>query len=315
LACAWTVLLVSGCGGGSASNSDAGVADAAGVDANETCATYTTSSIAAMRTAATTGCFELAHVITIATRPTSVASASAELYVQDLAAGNFSAMQLRCGGTHPCADPSYRSVVSGRDVTVRGRYVEVPATHLEQFYIDTLVDNGPGSPPPAATAGLGDIQRSGTPYHLVFQYVTLTINGADPLVMYDWTPSEYVVAASVGLTTCVTGGDQLGWGMIPMSTPGVSQGGACTNTTTQPPGQASPNPNEVLIDQRFYRGFTVTSDCRCALQFSEMKPSTTSQLSGTVSGVLIFDVAAGANVGYTALAPTLNSDAPITNTL
>jgi hypothetical protein len=40
-----------------------------------------------------------------------------------------------------------------------------------------------------------------------------------------------------------------------------------------------------------------------------------SELSGAVSGVLIFDVAAGANVGYTALAPTITSDAPITNTL
>jgi hypothetical protein len=103
--------------------------------------------------------------------------------------------------------------------------------------------------------------------------------------------------------------------MIPMSTPGVSQGGACTSTTAQPPGQASPNPNEVLIDQRFHNSFTVTSDCRCVLQFSERKPTALSELSGAVSGVLIFDVAAGANVGYTALAPTSTSDAPITNTL
>ena len=70
---------------------------------------------------------------------------------------------------------------------------------------------------------------------------------------------------------------------------------------------------EVLIGSDFYKGFTVSSDCRCAKTFVDMEPAATSTLSGTVSGLLVFDVPFGGSVGYYYLDPQSAADAPITN--
>jgi len=199
------------------------------------------------------------------------------------------------------------AIVIGRSVTIQGTYIKSKSTCYESFYIDSITDNGAGTVPAGVTATLADISRSGTNKGISFQHVTTTIAGNDPLVMYDWTPAEFVYQ---GATKCPY---QFGFGMIPQSANATATA-ACTNTTSQPPGQTTPSSAEVLIGTDFYTGFTVSSDCQCAATFTDKEPTTTSQVKQSISGMLVFDVPFGATTGYYYIAPLSNTDANVTNT-
>jgi hypothetical protein len=270
--------------------------------------TYTTSSIAAMRQGTVSGCFEMDNVVSIAVTPSA---GSPKLYVQDAGGGMYSAMLTSCSSTstaHPCTVAStVHGIAVGQSVTIQGTYIKSKTSGYESFYIDTITDNGAATPPAAATATLTDVSRGGTNKGLAFQKVTATISASDPLVMYDWTPTEFVYQ---GATKCPY---QFGFGMIPKSANQTATA-ACTNTTSQPAGQTTPNAAEILIGTDFYNGFTVSSDCRCAATFTDKEPTGTSQLKGSITGMLVFDVPFGATAGYYYIAPTSATDAAISNT-
>jgi hypothetical protein len=269
---------------------------------------YTMSSIAAMRQSAP-GCIELDNVVALAVTPST---SSPYLYVQDAAGGDFSAVETHCvanSTSHPCTVASQvAGIPVGHSVTIKGTYIRSGSTHFEEFYIDAITDNGAGTLPAPGAPTLAQIERSSTAYKLAFQRVSLSIAAADQLKMYDWSPTEFVRTA----TACPY---VFGFGMIPKSTSGATATGACTSGTAQPAGQTSPNAAEVLFDTRFFTNFKVSSDCRCAKTYSDMEPSATSTLTGTVQGILIFNVPFMATTGYMSLAPTSMTDAPITNTV
>jgi len=277
-------------------------------DGGSGCASYTDTSIASMRMGTATGCYKLTNVVTLGVTPSAKTPV---LYVQDAAGGDFSALATKCssGSTaHPCTIAAMVKVIpDGHSVTVTGTYIKTAATTFEEFFIDNVVDNGAGTPPQAATATLAQIERGGTATNLRFQHITITIGAADMLQMYDWTPGEFTNAAA---TACPY---QFGFGMLPKSVTGqgTTATAACSSGTAQPAGQVSPNAHEVLIGTDFYKGFTVSSDCRCAKTFTDMEPSATSTLSGTVTALLAFDVPFGASAGYYYLAPKIGTDAPI----
>src|SRR5262249_17278606 len=148
----------------------------------------------------------------------------------------------------------------------KGTYIKSKSTGYEIFYIDSVADNGTGTMPAPGAATVADIERGGTNRGLAFQRVTVNISAADPLQMYDWTPSEFVYT---GATKCPY---QFGFGMIPKSA-NQTAAMACTSGTAQPTGVASPNAAEVLIGTDFYTNFTISSDCRCAKTYSDMKPA------------------------------------------
>ncbi len=58
----------------------------------------------------------------------------------------------------------------------------------------------------------------------------------------------------------------------------------------------------------------MSSDCRCAAMYSDKEPTATSELTGKLSGVLVFDVPFGGTTGYFYVAPQSAADAPITMT-
>jgi hypothetical protein len=274
------------------------------------CASYTDTSIASMRMGTATGCYKLTNVVTLGVTPST---STPQLFVQDAAGGDFSALETKCSSgstTHPCTIAAMVKVIpDGHSVTVTGTYIKTAATTFEEFFIDNVVDNGVGTPPAAATATLADIERGSTATNLRFQRITITIGAADMLQMYDWTPDEFTNASA---TACPY---QFGFGMLPKSVTGTGTTAtpACTSGTAQPAGQVSPNAHEVLIGTDFFKGFTVSSDCRCAKTFTDMEPTATSTLSGTVGGLLGFDVPFGATLGYYYLDPKSATDAPITN--
>jgi hypothetical protein len=295
---------------GSGSNPDApsGTTPDAPAAATGCMNTYTQSTIAVMRQGAA-GCFELDNVVSIALTPSK---GSPRLFVQDAGGGAFSAIVTKCSSTstaHPCTvSAQVAAIADGRSVTVKGTYIKSKSTGYETFYIDSVSDNGPGTMPAPGTATLEDISRGGTNHGLAFQRVTVSIPSNDPLVMYDWTPPELVYS---GATKCPY---QFGFGMIPKSA-NATAAAACTSGTAQPGGQATSSAAEVIIGTDFYKGFTVSSDCQCAKTYSDMEPSATSQLTGTISGVLVFDVPFGATTGYYYVAPKTNADAPISGTV
>jgi hypothetical protein len=263
-----------------------------------------------MRMGTQSGCFELDNVVTIGTTPSTK---SPKVFVQDAAGGAFTAMMTRCSSTstaHPCAvAATVAALTDGRSVTVKGTYIKSTGSGFEEFFIDAVTDNGAGTIPAAGTATLADIERGGTNKGLAFQKVTVSIPSADTLVMYDWTPAELVYT---GATTCPY---QFGWSMIPKSVTGITAGAACTSGTAQPTSQATPNAASVIIGTDFYKGFTFTSDCRCAKMFNTTNPvvpAAGSTIAGSISGILIFDVPFGASVGYYYIAPKTNADAALT---
>jgi len=309
LACLALVVLF-----GCRSNSNSPVDSKSTIDGTSTidapagaCASYTTSTVAAMRQA-TPGCYKLVNVVSLGVTPSTK---SPQLYVQDAGGGDFSAMLTKCSSTstaHPCTvNAVVAAIANGHSVTITGTYIRTSSTTFEEFFIDSITDNGATTAPAAATATLADIERSGAAKNLRFQRVTLNILPADMLQMYDWTPSEFV---NSGATACPY---QFAFAMLPKSVTGQTAAGACAGSASQPAGVTSPSASEVLIGTDFFKGFTASSDCRCAKTFTDMEPTATSTLSGTVSGLLVFDVPFGGTAGYYYLNPQTTADAPITN--
>lgn len=300
-------------GGNDAVNSDAatdGSSDTGGADAG-TCPSYATSTIAAMRTAGVNGCFKFVNVVSIGLAPSAT---SPRLFVQDAGGGGYSAMMMTCSttmATHLCpVASSVAAITDGRSVTVTGSYVKSSTTHIEEFFLDSISDIGVGSTPAAATASLAQIERSSTAYDLAFQHVTTTLSGPGAgLVMYDWTPSEFVYT---GAAACPY--QKGGFGMIPQSI-NAGPGAACADGTSQPAGQAVPSGAEVLIGTDFNNGFRVSSDCRCAKANGYVVPTANSMLSGTIDGILVSDISLGASSGFFYVAPKTNSAAPISSTI
>jgi hypothetical protein len=287
------------------------------------CTSYTTSSIAMMRQGKS-GCYELDNVVTIAANPVSSKATHVTIYVQDSAGGDFSAVPVFCSSTsttHPCATaftsastiakaatPSSTTAATPHSVTIKGTYIKSSSSKYEEFYIDTITDNGTGTPPQAATAALSDIVRSAQKPNLWFQKVTATLT--NPLKMYDWSPVEFEYTPPP--TACPY---WFGFGMID-STSSSMGGAACTDGNTQPMTlTAAPDPNEVLIGTDFYYGFAVSADCRCVADFKDKAPTAASQVTGSISGILVFDVPYMATTGYQYLAPTSNTDANLTATM
>ena len=206
-----------------------------------------------MRQAAKSGCYELDDVVTLAVTYVGANTTSVSIHVQDSAGGDYSAIQLACSTTsssHPCtAFSSAKTILAGRKVTVQGLYIKSSAAKggYESFEIDNITDEGAGvSPAPAAVAE-ADLERSATTTMSGkpvaanwFQVVSATIS--DKLVMFDWSPPEF---ARANMSACPK---WFGFGLIPTSA-GATPGAAC-NGTTQPAGQTTVNPKEVLVEHR-----------------------------------------------------------------
>ena len=281
-----------------------------GSGSGSACTSYTAGPIASMRMGTKSGCFELDNVVTTAL---TASTTNPHLFVEDSAAGPFSAMMTECEShstTHPCSVAStVTGLAMGHSVTVKGTYIKTKSTTFEEFFIDTVTDNGATTAIPAATATLADIERGGSNAGLRFQYVSVNIPAGQELEMYDFTPVEFTDSAA---TSCpfVTG-----FGMIPkgMGTVATAQCVGSGSAATQPGGVATPSANEVLFGTDFFKTFEVDPDCKCA-RTPSVEPTTTSTYSGTLKGMLLFDVPFNGTMGYYYIEPTTAADAPIANT-
>ena len=269
---------------------------------------YLASSIAGMRMGAP-GDYALADVVVLAVTPSTKAP---RLFVQDAAGGDLSAVMADCSSTstaHKCTvNATVAGLTVGHKVTLKGTYIRSAANKggFETFYIDSAVDGGAGTLPAVTAMAMADVERGASKRAQWFQHVSVTLGEA--LLMYDWTPSEFVYS---GATQCPY---QFGFGMIPTSAGGTAKP-ACSGTSSQPAGQTSPSASEILIGTDFYATYTVSSDCRCTAMFSAKAPTSTSKLTGTLAGILVYDVPYMTSAGYQYIAPIQPSDAALTNTM
>jgi hypothetical protein len=293
-----------GTGAGGGGSGTGGGGGGGGGGASTVCTTYAPTTITAMRKAAMSGCFQLSHVV-LAAR--SASSTTPRLYVQDPAAGDYSAVMAKCSGTaaHACPASSLATalqLLDGASVTLSGYYTFGKVSGFEEFYIEALVDDGAMLPRPAPialqVANLGRAARAPASW---FQRATVAIPAQDPLVMYDFSPAEFQLTGP-----CPAWG---GFGVIPASA-GAAPAVACSGATN-PPGVSSPSDAEILIGRQFFHGFLYSSDCACAASHNQKLVQPTSSVSGTITGILILERQAKSSVSYQVFEPASDKKFPL----
>lgn len=262
------------------------------------CSSYLHTTVAEMRRSNGSGCFELEHVVVVARTPSS---STPRVYVQDRGGGAYSAVRAKCDAspTHACPAETARRVqalIDGARVTARGYYLQGTLSGFEEVYLDDVIDEQvlAPAPPPAVlnVAALGRSERSSAEW---FQIVTADIPSDDPLVMYDFSPSELARGAS-----CPT---QSGFAVIPRSALGSSHAAGCTGNAN-PGGITEPDPREVLIGREFFKEFFASTDCSCAALDKQHLLSAASTLSGSIRGVLIPELTPGSTALFQVFHPT-----------
>ena len=267
------------------------------------CSSYAESSIAALRTADGSGCFELKDVVLVARTPSG---ASPRLYLQDRAGGDFSAVMAKCdtsSSSHPCPQQTQADLaklLNGSSLTARGYYHQGSQSGFEELYLDAVVDNGSLAEAPAPLVlEPADLAKDARRPAAWFQRVALTVPPADPWVIADLSPPELAFG-----NTCPRFG---GFAMLPASK-GAAPAADCSNGENPP--AASPAPEgEILIGRQFYDGFWASSDCACALDHKQHLISGFSTLVGNVRGLLILEQIRGFTVQV--LEPATKADFPV----
>ena len=248
-----------------------------------------------MRQAQTSGCFELAHIGLIARTDSP---SEPRLYVQDAGGADFSAILAKCAAsaTHACSTTVrakipqlYDTLEKGAQLTLQGYYLNGGVTGFEQFYIEDIVDECKtvARPAPIQIAA-ADIGREARVPAQWFQRADVKIPANDPLVMYDFSPSDLNLAAP----SCP---DFAGFAMVPQSQ-GTTAPMACSGTTN--PAARALDPKMVLIGRHFFNQFLFGADCACVQGTGEVLVKPTSTVSGTVRGYLILEVDKGSTNPY-----------------
>ncbi|MCU1277388.1 MAG: hypothetical protein JWM53_934 [bacterium] len=289
-------LSMAGGGGGGTGGGSGGDMATAGMK------TYIVATIAMMRQGAP-GDYELDDVVAIALTSSTT---SPHLYAQDAAGGDFSAIKTNCSSSstsHPCTVAStVHTVAVGHKVTIKGTYIKASAMNggSENFYIDSITDNGAGTLPAVKMVALTDVQRNATTKASWFQHVQVSPAPAAHKV-YDVSPTELAFS---GATKCPY---QLGFGLAPAATAGAGAS-QCVDMTSQPAAATAPDPTEVLIGTDFFTTFKMTSDCRCYTMFTDT-PVTTAMSTTKLGGILIYDTVFGSMPakGYQYLSPLDNT--------
>lgn len=273
------------------------------------CESFIQASIADMRGARGSGCFELQQVVVVARAPSTVAP---RVYVQDPGGGALSAIMAKCDGTssHACASgvgDTVHSAIDGDAVTVRGYYQQGSVTGFEELYISEFTREGSLLPRPAPVSlDVSEVTRSARTRSKWFQIGTVSVT--DPWVIYDFSPAELTRSGA-----CAGGG---GFGMIPRSA-GTTIARGCTMTGdagTSPAGLESPDPGEILVGREFYEGFYDRTDCSCAGGQASHLLCPEATLSGTVGGILTLEIVHGTTRAYQLFQPLSKALFPISRT-
>ncbi len=269
------------------------------------CASYIHASIADMRAASGSGCFELRHVVVAARTPST---STPRVYVQDVGGGDFSAIMAKCDGSssHACAAKVGQRVlaaIDGAAVTVRGFYQRGSVTGFEELYVDDFSDEGQLLARPAPVPlEASEVTRDARARAKWFQVGAISVPVTDPWVLYDLSPAELSRAGP-----CPAWG---GFAMIPASA-GAPPAAYCAGTMN-PESVAAPDPREILIGRQFYQGFWASTDCACWEQSKQHLLTPGATLSGMAQGILVLETVTGSARSYQLFQPLSKSAFPVT---
>jgi hypothetical protein len=296
-----------GSAGGAAGSSGAAGSGAAGAPA---CPSYMPTSIVAIRNPpVASGCYELSHVGLVARTDSPT---EPRIYVQDANGGDFSAILAKCAAsaTHLCPasvnamiPQLFDTMASGAQLTVRGYYQHGTVGGFEEFYIEDLIDDGTTLPRPAPiTLSVSDLERDARVAGKWFRRATIAIPAQDPLVMYDFSPTDLRLATSAACP------NYAGFAMISKSV-GTAATSGCTNNTN--PKAHTINPKEILVGREFFNQFLYSTDCACMAGTNQRMLTPTSSVSGTVLGYLILEQDKGSTSSYQVFEPAADASFPI----
>jgi hypothetical protein len=298
--------VLGGCSSASPAAAPAGgdAGDGTGADAGTGCVTYAPMTITTMRNPAAPGCYELAHVALVA-RTSS--TKTPRLYVQDPKGGDYSAIMAKCSATsaHACSATALATslqLLNGASVTLRGYYEHGKISGFEEFYIESVTDDGAMLPVPAPiTLTVADLGRDARVPAKWFQKATVNVAPADTLAMYDFSPPEFALNGPCPAWE--------GFGMIASSV--MKPSPATCAGAKNPAGQTAADPKEILIGRQFFHRFTYSSDCGCAATHSQVLLTAANTVSGAISGVLILEILKGSKAGFQVFEPTSKTEFPI----
>jgi hypothetical protein len=235
---------------------------------------YTETTIAAMRSAARSGCFSVGTMANVVAIAQQSSSAHGTMILQDevATAADFSALNASCdprmsaqtAGYACTVFSSFKSATIGNRIKVGGFYVHTSAG-LEFFnIIDQFTDTGAaGTKPPALALTVADVKRTATTLTAakLYQYANVTLGtGESPLKAYEWAPAALM---PTGTSTCNNFPNTFGFGLIASNSADAgSPGPACTGMGVPMPAP-TPSADEILISTSYYSGFKYTSDCKC----------------------------------------------------
>ncbi len=269
------------------------------------CSSYLQTSVAEMRQATGSGCFELERVVVTARTPST---STPRVYVQDQRGGPYSAIRAKCDGspTHACPEQTARRVealIDGSEVTIRGYYLQGSLSGFEEIYLDDVQDEQTLAAVPApAKVSLVELSRDARARSQWFQIVEAEISAQDPLVMYDFSPAEFARGAACPSWS--------GFALIPASLAPPDIVNGCSGSGN-PLGVAKPDGRELLIGREFYKEFFASTDCACAAASKQHLLSTSSAVVGSVLGVLTPEIKAGASSVYQVFHPLSKANFPI----
>jgi hypothetical protein len=269
---------------------------------SDVCRDYVDATIAELRQADGSGCFQLSHVV-LAARTPSVQSP--RLYLQDPAGGDFSALMAKCAGDSQRACPASavsatRDLLNGSLVTVRGYYHQGSRSGFEELYLDAVIDEGSFADVPAPVVlSASDVAKSARRPESWFQVVSVTIPEDDPWVMADLSPSELELGSECPRWA--------GFSMVPASR-ALPVPADCTNGQN-PDGSSAAMGDEILIGRQFYDSFWASTDCACAVTQHQHLLSPYATLVGATRAVLMLSQSNGAT--FQILQPLAKRDFPV----
>ena len=187
-------------------------------------------------------------------------------------------------------------------MTLRGYYEHGKISGFEEFYVESVTDDGAMLPVPAPiTLNVSDLERNARVPAKWFQKATVTVAPADTLAMYDFSPPEFALNGPCPAWE--------GFGMIASSV--MKPSPATCAGAKNPPGQTAADPKEILVGRQFFHRFTYSSDCGCAAAHSQVLLTAANTVSGSISGILILEILKGSKSGFQVFEPTSKSEFPI----
>ena len=264
------------------------------------CRSFERTTIADMRRAGQSGCFEIVDAIV---EGRTASPTAPRVFATDSAAGPWTAIMGKCSAdSEPhcssAAASTTATLLRGAIVTLRGYYWKSAKSGFEELVLQDVEDSGLLADPPAPRPiGLELASRGVVTPEAWFHHVVIDILPEDPLQIADMAPPELVH------DTCPMSG-----GFALRRAAGTALAAACDGGVNPP--SAERDPDAILLGRAFFHDFSWSTDCACAAAHHQHLLASDATFVGELRGILSFSVPLGSTTGWQILEPLANADVP-----